>query len=547
VTPENENSSLTYDADLSDSESDKRTKIMLDATPLACSLWDEDCNMIDCNKEALNLFGLAEKTEYLEHFYNLNPIYQPDGSLTSKKAPAMINAALETGYQRFEWLYLTSAGEPLPVETTLVRVPWSGAFRIAAYSRDLREEKANEQKVREAEERIRAMLDATPLACAFLDENSRAIDCNREAVRLFGVSSKDEYLDRYFDWMPEFQPDGKSSLEEKRRLIHEAFKTGHQHFEWMHLTASGELLPAEVTLVRVEWKGIYCIATYIRDLREIKANEQKAREAEERRRELQVQARAAQAASEAKSRFLASMSHEIRTPMNVIIGMSDLMRTDNLDKTQQSYFKDIKTMSYALLQIINDILDFSKIEAGKMDLIPVDYDIFSLYADICSVTTFTISGKSLEFKHAIDKSIPATLYGDEVRVRQIIMNIVNNAVKYTREGYVDLRLERVARDGWDYLSIRVEDSGIGIKKEDFPKLFAAFEQVDRKKNRGIVGTGLGLSITKRLVGMMGGEIDLQSDYGKGTRIVVLLPLAVGDARKVVRTDASTRAKISPDA
>jgi PAS domain S-box-containing protein len=528
-------------------ESDKRNRIMLDSTPLACSFWGDDGRMIDCNQEALRLFGFSEKNECIERFTDLNPEFQPDGSRSMEKASSLIRAAMERGLHRYEWMYLTSAGEPLPVETTLVRVPWNDSFCIAAYSRDLREVKAHEQQILDADERIRAMLDSTPLACAFLDENSNAIDCNLEAIRLFGVSSKGEYLNRYFDWMPEYQPNGKPSLEETRRCIRLAFELGYQNYEWMHVTASGEPLPAEVTLVRVQWKGIFCIATYIRDLREVMAKEQKIREADEQRRELEVQTRAAQAANGAKSRFLASMSHEIRTPMNAIIGMSDLMRTDNLDRTQQSYFKDIKTMSYSLLQIINDILDFSKIEAGKLDLITVDYDIFSLYDNICSLTNFSISGKPLEFKHSIDENIPHTLFGDEVRVRQVIMNIVNNAVKYTREGYFDLRLERAVKDGQSYLSIRVEDTGIGIKEEDFGKLFGAFEQVDSRKNRGIVGTGLGLSITKRLVDMMGGLINVESEYGKGTSFTVLLPLIEGDAEKVEWKGAMKGVSVSPEA
>ncbi|GHV52598.1 hypothetical protein FACS1894216_09030 [Synergistales bacterium] len=403
-------------AELQKAESDKRTQIMFDVTPLACSFWDERGNMIDCNREALRMLGVSKKSDYIEHFYDLNPEYQPDGQPTPEKAAAFINAAIETGWQRFEWMYLTSSGEPLPVETTLVRVPWGDSFRIAAYSRDLREEKA---------------------------------------------------------------------LEKERRI------------------------------------------------------------AEDQRREMQVKTLAAQAANEAKSRFLASMSHEIRTPMNAIIGMSDLMRTDNMDKTQQGYFNDIKKMAYSLLQIINDILDFSKIEAGKMDIIPVDYDVFSLFDNICSLTGFTLADKSIEFRHSIDESLPHVLFGDEVRIRQIIMNLINNAVKYTKEGFFELRLERESRRGADCLSIRVKDSGIGIKKADFQKLFGAFEQADNKKNHYIPGTGLGLSITKRLAEMMGGSIKFSSKYGKGTTFLVSLPLVEGNASRVTRADALKRVWVSP--
>jgi signal transduction histidine kinase/CheY-like chemotaxis protein/HPt (histidine-containing phosphotransfer) domain-containing protein len=248
--------------------------------------------------------------------------------------------------------------------------------------------------------------------------------------------------------------------------------------------------------------------------------------------ELEVQTKLAEAASQAKSQFLASMSHEIRTPMNAIIGMSDLMRTDNLDNVQTGYFTDIKKMAKALLQIINDILDFSKIEAGKLELIPVHFNILGLYDNICSMSTFTVMAKELEFRHSFDAHIPEVLYGDEVRIRQVITNIVNNAIKYTHEGYVHLKAERVPWKGKDCIAFIVQDSGIGIKKEDLPKLFGKFQQFDSKKNRGIVGTGLGLSITKNLVEMMGGEVQVTSEYEKGSVFTIYLPLVEGDPSKI---------------
>ncbi|MHB9293011.1 response regulator protein [Hollandina sp. SP2] len=265
-----------------------------------------------------------------------------------------------------------------------------------------------------------------------------------------------------------------------------------------------------------------------------------------RTEELEVQTRLAEAASQAKSQFLASMSHEIRTPMNAIIGMSDLMRTDNLDKVQLGYFNDIKKMAKALLQIINDILDFSKIEAGKMEIIPVHYHVLSLYDNICSMSTFTAMSKELEFRHSFDSHIPHALYGDEVRVRQVITNIVNNAIKYTREGYVHLKAERVMRKGKEWIAFIVEDSGIGIKVEDIPKLFGKFQQFDSRKNRGIVGTGLGLSITKNLVEMMGGEIEVTSEYEKGSIFSIYLPLVAGDESKIEQTGAVGRVIATED-
>ncbi|MDR3348060.1 MAG: response regulator [Acidaminococcales bacterium] len=250
--------------------------------------------------------------------------------------------------------------------------------------------------------------------------------------------------------------------------------------------------------------------------------------------------RQAEQASSAKSRFLASMSHEIRTPMNAIIGMSDLMRVDNLDSLQQRYFADIKKMAKALLRIINDILDFSKIEAGKLEIVPADFNLAELYDNICSMSKFTANAKELEFTSSIDESLPAVVYGDAVRFRQIFTNITNNAIKYTRRGCVSLALERHAEGGREYIKFSVKDTGIGIKKEDMPKLFEVFSQLDAKKNRGIVGTGLGLSITKPLVSMMGGKLEVESEYGKGSVFTVLLPLVAGNPDNIERSGEIAR-------
>jgi CheY-like chemotaxis protein/anti-sigma regulatory factor (Ser/Thr protein kinase) len=204
------------------------------------------------------------------------------------------------------------------------------------------------------------------------------------------------------------------------------------------------------------------------------------------------------------------------------------MRTDNLDDKQKSFFDDIKKMSRALLQIINDILDFSKIEAGKLDLTPTHFNLLDLVNNICSLCQFMAESKELEFRHSFDLDVPRIVYGDDVRVHQIITNILNNAIKYTAEGMVSLRVKRVYEHDQGYISFIVKDTGIGIREEDFSKLFSAFDQLDLQKNRKISGTGLGLSISGRLAGLMGGRIDVESEYGKGSVFTVLLPLPGGD-------------------
>jgi PAS domain S-box-containing protein len=531
------------------------SRLMLDTVPMACSIRDEDNHILDCNEELLRMFGVAHKEELIDRFNEINPEYQDSGELSGERARRYINAVFETGYQRFEWTYRTVSGEPVPVETILVRVPWEEGRRFACYSRDLRQIIASREELREAEERTRIMLDATPLACSFWDEERRLLDCNSEALRMFGLETKADYVRCIPDLSPPFQSDGQSSMKKMDRLDDAAFETGFLRFEWMHCTLSGEPLPVETTLVRVPWKGGYALATYSRDLREEKAARERMEEADALNREMEIKAQAARAASEAKSRFLAQMSHEIRTPMNAIIGMGDLMRTDNLDETQRGYFEDIRKMSRSLLQIINDILDFSKIEAGEMELNPVHFNLLELYDNICSLCRFTAAAKELDFRSSFAEDVPHVLFMDDIRLRQVILNLINNAVKYTREGYVDFCISLVPASeiaglpipsSGVFLSLAVRDTGIGIKKEDFPRLFTAFKRVNKKGNHGIMGTGLGLSITKRLVDMMKGRISFESRYGEGSLFTVLLPLTEGDPAKIEKNELSAFAVVSED-
>jgi len=230
----------------------------------------------------------------------------------------------------------------------------------------------------------------------------------------------------------------------------------------------------------------------------------------------QQKAKQAQMASEAKSSFLSNTSHEIRTPMNAILGMADLIMHEEASDTVRGYATDIRNASRGLLTIINDILDISKIESGKLEITPARYHISSLIADTISIVRMRTEEKNLLFAAHIDPNIPSELIGDETRIKQVLINLLNNAVKFTREGEITLTLRYRIQGELCQLLITVEDTGIGIKSEDLSNIFNLFQQVDTKINRNIEGTGLGLSISQQLVEMMDGFIDVQSQYGVGS-------------------------------
>ncbi len=227
--------------------------------------------------------------------------------------------------------------------------------------------------------------------------------------------------------------------------------------------------------------------------------------------------------SQAKTNFLANMSHEIRTPLNAILGMAEIVLRESKGRAAEDYAQEIKNASENLLSIINDILDISKIESGKLEIIEVDYYISSLLNDVISLSRVRLTNSPVQFTTFINSKIPAVLYGDELRIKQILLNVLSNAIKFTKKGNIHFNADCELENGKAMLTFVVKDTGMGIKQEDLERLFMQFERVDTKKNRNIEGTGLGLAITKQLCEMMGASIEVSSEFGKGTTFTVRIP------------------------
>jgi len=397
--------------------------------------------------------------------------------------------------------------------------------------KSLRLEKLKQTK--EADKRTRIMLDRVPFGVCFWNKNGELIECNTTMLRLFDAKDQETFAQEFLQYSPEYQLDGRSSEEMYHNLFAQAFHDKYIVFEWMHQTKEQNLIPCEITLILVDYKGEQAILSCTHDLREIKKVLLEMKRVQD---DLRVARNIAEESNRVKSKFLAMVSHEIRTPMNVILGITESnLQCDTLEVSVRDSFDKIYNSGEILLNIINDILDLSKIESGNFELFPARYQFASLVNDITQMNKLLLDHKSLEFIIHVDENIPAQLYGDELRVKQILNNILSNSYKYTDEGEVVLSFNLLEENPSGHnvvLSFSVKDTGRGMSEDQVARLFHEYARFNVESDRTTTGTGLGMAITHNLVSLMGGTITVESELGVGTLIVITIPQGMESVKRI---------------
>jgi len=383
---------------------------------------------------------------------------------------------------------------------------------------------------REENKRLKFMFDNMPIMVTIIDSNISVVDCNDEVLKKLKLSDKKEYINSFSKYFSEFQENGKPSKEKVIENIREAFTKKSMGFEWLHKDANDNILPVEVYGVTTLYKGKKVLVAYSIDITRIK-------ESQKEHMEHQRKAIIAEENNQAKTRFLATMSHEIRTPLTAILGISEIqLQNQSLNIEVEEAFLKINDSADILLKIINDILDISKIEAGKMELITVRYEVASLVTDTIQIHLVYLGSKRIQFEVNADENMPAYLLGDDLRLKQIINNLLSNAFKYTKQGKVAfcMSFDNLDSDSEDTVSliIKVSDTGIGMSKHQLEALDGDYVRFHEEADRFTGGTGLGLSIVYKMIKLMNGKIDIESEVGIGTTVTLHIPQKVSGTEKL---------------
>ncbi|MDR2172481.1 MAG: response regulator [Planctomycetaceae bacterium] len=506
------NSMVTQLHDFRERAAEERTQIMLDATPLCVVFWDENINPIDCNLEAVKLFGLRYKQEFVERFMEYMPELQPNGINSQQLMKDKLRTAFETGRLEFELMHQTAAGEKLPAEVTLVRVERKGVFMVVGYIRDLRELKKAQSALEQERILLLDVLNSCPVCFSIVVDGK--IRYSTPFMQDFlGVNGEEDMIDFFQDRNIAY------------KLFEELLENKIIHWRDVSMkTKSGEPKEMLANLFYTDYymeKGAMVWLVDVTQIRKVQTDLQNARND-------------AIDLATLKNDFLANVSHEIRTPMNAILGMVNLVMNTALSNEQREFIQMMERSAKNLLVIINDILDFAKLESGKLVMRLENFSPINVINEIVNEYQTDIENKGLKLVVYVDPELPEKVIGDYARLKQVLDNLMSNALKFTDAGMIMLKAnvataldsgiitvkEQQNNNNADEnsVSIRfvVSDTGVGMSEKELRQLFTPFTQADTSATRQHGGTGLGLSITKSLVEAMNGNIKCESHRGRGT-------------------------------
>ena len=556
-------------------QNEKRFRDLFQNSPDAIFVEDLDGFVLDVNKAACKLHGLSQEELIGKNMLDLVP--ESDRGKVKQGWPDFVAGKI-THVERY---CVTRDGQRIPVELRATRMDYLNRPIILFHVRDIsfRREaeeslkklnqqllnhqkelsaanqqltasfeqlKANEIALIESEERIRLIIDSAQDAVITMDEKSLITEWNAKAEKIFGWSRKEVIRKNLADKiLPE------QFREAHAKGLERYFATGEgsvlsQRREIQALHRDGNEFQVELTITPLKVGNSTIFSGFIRDItqqkkaeKELKAAKESAESANHELRNTnqhleqatllaKEMAMQAEMASGAKSEFLANMSHEIRTPLNSIIGMTELTLETQLNSEQRGYLNVVQSSSEGLLSLINDILDFSKIEAGQMELEHIELNLREVVEGVAEMLGTRANAKGVEMLCYIDAEIPSWLVGDPTRLRQILINLTGNSIKFTEQGDVAIKVKfRKQNDNAVELHFKVSDTGIGISPENIKKIFEKFSQADTSTTRKFGGTGLGLNISKSLVEMMGGELWVESQEGKGSEFQFKIRLPIG--------------------
>ena len=472
---------------------------------------DQAGRIINVNPSLCRMLGYSEEELLTMHMSDID-----EQEKSAQQIAIHIEKIKREGHESFQTRHRRKDGEFIDVDASINYLDLRGGI-VFSYIRDITDKRLAEAILQEREETFRRLFQDS-LDPVILMKEYHFVECNQAALDMVRLT-KEEFIGLTpSDISPEFQDDGRRSDEKSIEVMNALCQGRSQRFDWRCIRRDGSDFYVDVSLTPIKIGGstfYYC------GWRDISGRKQLMESLAETKQ-------AAEAANQAKGAFLANMSHEIRTPLNSILGMAQLLQMQDLDGQVKRKIQTIAQAAHHLLSIVNDILDISKIEAGKLRLEMSDFRLREKIEGVINLFADKADASNVELTFEIDPGLPDILRGDRMRIRQILFNLVGNALKFTEKGKVTVRVLRMSPgDENFFIRFEVQDTGIGISAENLPRLFNFFEQADNQSTRNYGGTGLGLAICKRLVEQMGGSIGVDSELGIGSTFWYMIPLSIG--------------------